>query len=63
MINLTVIIPFHNEEMFLEESVNRVLKADTADKILLINDGANDYSSNIAKRLSIDNDLIKYYEI
>lgn len=63
MINLTVIIPFHNEEMFLEESVNRVLKANTADKILLINDGSNDNSSNIAKRLSNENEVIKYYEI
>jgi glycosyltransferase involved in cell wall biosynthesis len=32
MENLTVIIPFFNEEKFIEQSLDRVLKSNIADK-------------------------------
>jgi glycosyltransferase involved in cell wall biosynthesis len=47
MKNLTVIIPFFNEEKFIEQSLDRVLKSNIADKILLIDDGSTDSSYEI----------------
>ena len=56
MDNLTVIIPFYNEEKFIEKSLRRVLKSDIADEILLIDDGSTDNSfkivSDIAEKIS-----------
>ena len=42
--NLTVVIPFYNEERFIEQSLNRVLKSNIADEIILIDDGSTDSS-------------------
>ena len=42
MENLTVIIPFYNEEKFIDQSIYRVLKSNIADEILLIDDGSTD---------------------
>lgn len=47
METLTVIIPFFNEEKFIEQSLDRVLKSNIADKILLIDDGSTDSSYEI----------------
>ena len=48
MKNLTVIIPFYNEEKFLEASINRVLKSQVADFLILVDDCSTDNSLNIA---------------
>ena len=42
--NLTVVIPFYNEEKFIVQSLNRVLKSNIADEIILIDDGSTDSS-------------------
>lgn len=49
MKNLTVLIPFYNEEKFIEESLLRVIESNIADEILLIDDGSTDNSFNIVK--------------
>ena len=38
MNNLTVIIPFFNEEQFLKESIKRVLSSKVADFLILVDD-------------------------
>lgn len=50
MPSLTVIVPFYNEEVFLSESLQRLINTNLADKILLIDDCSNDESPEIAKR-------------
>ena len=45
MNNLAVIIPFYNEERYLELSVKRLLKHDIYDQILLVDDSSTDKSS------------------
>jgi glycosyltransferase involved in cell wall biosynthesis len=50
--NLTVIVPFFNEELYLEESVNRLLKIKIYDSIILIDNNSSDQSLEIAKKLS-----------
>ena len=48
MNNLTVIIPFFNEEQFLKESIKRVLSSKVADFLILVDDCSTDNSLNIA---------------
>ena len=62
MINLSVIVPFYNEEQFLEQSVNRLLENNIFEKILLIDNNSNDNSVNIAKKLIESNENIELYK-
>ena len=48
MITLSVIVPFYNEEKYLQESVERLLKADIYEHIFLVDDCSYDNSSLIA---------------
>ncbi len=52
MNTLTVIVPFYNEEKYLEKSVNRLLKYSIFKNILLIDNNSNDNSNKIAENLS-----------
>ena len=56
--NLTVIVPFYNEEKFLNESVMRLLEVNIFEKIILVNDNSNDKSFEIAEMLSQKYDII-----
>jgi len=48
---LTVIVPFYNEELFLEQSVNNLINENFCDQIILVNDASTDTSVNIAQEL------------
>ena len=54
MENLTVLIPFYNEENFLRQSIDRVIASEVADQIILIDDCSSDGSLNIAKQVASD---------
>ena len=43
-ISLSVIVPFYNEEKFLESSITRLLKLDIVKQIILVDDCSEDYS-------------------
>ena len=60
MNTLSVIIPFFNEERYIEESINRVLAVDIFDQIILSDDCSTDLSSVIAKKYSDNNGKIAY---
>ncbi len=62
METLTVIVPFHNEEKFLEQSVNRLLSDNIFQKILLIDNNSTDDSFNIAQKLVNTNKNIELYK-
>ena len=62
MINLSVIVPFFNEEQFLEESVNRLLSNDIYSSIYLIDNNSNDNSYNIAKDLETKHEKIELHK-
>ena len=62
METLTVIVPFHNEEKFLEQSVNRLLSDNIFEKILLIDNNSSDDSINIAQKLVNTNKNIELYK-
>ena len=49
--NISVIVPFLNEEKYLEESVERLLKTKLFTHIILVNDGSKDKSPAIARQL------------
>ena len=52
MNSLSVIVPYYNEEAFLEKSIKRLLKIDIAKNIFLVNDGSTDNSKMIALNLA-----------
>ena len=52
MENLTVIVPFLNEEKFLRDSVKRLIQIDSEVKIFLFNDCSTDNSKQIAVELA-----------
>ena len=58
MENLTVLIPFYNEENFLRQSIDRVIASEVADQIILIDDCSNDDSLNIAKEITRDFEFV-----
>jgi len=60
MHNLCVIIPFYNEIDFLLKSVNRILKEEIFEQIILSDDCSDDGSELIAKKLSKQHEKIEY---
>ena len=60
MQNLSVIVPFFNEENFLEISVQRLLDNDIYNEIILVDDCSTDSSSSIAKKLELENEKVIY---
>ena len=49
---LTVIVPFYNEENTLQTAVFNLLNENFASEILLIDDGSSDLSNEIARELA-----------
>ena len=60
MYTLDVIVPFFNEEVFLKESVGRLLKTNIHTNIYLVDNNSFDNSPEIAKKLSKDREDIHY---
>ena len=50
-ISLTIIVPFFNEEKYLKKSVDRLLKLNCYEKIILFDDCSTDNSYQIAKKI------------
>ena len=48
MNNLAVIVPFYNEENYLQKSINRLIDSDIFDQIILVDDCSTDNSATIA---------------
>lgn len=49
--NISAIVPFYNEEQFLEKSIFRLLETNLFEKIVLVNDMSTDKSRDLAERL------------
>ena len=58
----TVIMPFFNEENTLEIAVTNLVNEDFASEIILVNDGSNDNSYEIASSLQNKHKFIKLIE-
>ncbi|HEV7621281.1 MAG TPA: glycosyltransferase family 2 protein [Flavisolibacter sp.] len=53
---VSVITPFYNEEKFLKEAIESVISQDYQHwELLLVDDGSNDASTEIAKSYAISN--------
>jgi dolichol-phosphate mannosyltransferase len=61
MNSLSVIVPIYNEEKFLLESINRLLKNNFFEEILLIDDFSTDNSGKIAKKIAEENKNVRYF--
>jgi glycosyltransferase involved in cell wall biosynthesis len=60
--SLDVIVPFYNEERYLKQSVERLLRAKIHNKIYLVNNNSTDSSINIAKKFASESQDIEYIE-
>jgi len=60
MNNLSVIVPFYNEEDSLKKSIERLLKNDIFDQIILVDDCSTDNSASIANKFSSNYNKITY---
>ena len=56
---ITAIVPFLNEERYLEKSVLRLIETDLFEEIILINDMSEDKSKEIADSLCSKFDFIR----
>ncbi len=56
---LGVIVPFYNEEKFIEESILRLLKIEIIDQIVMVDDCSTDNSYKIANNIQNENTNIK----
>ena len=57
--SLGVIVPIFNEEKYLEESVGRLLRINSINQIILVDDSSNDGSFELAKKLEEKNKIIQ----
>jgi len=62
VINLSVIVPFFNEEQLLEKSVKRLISNNIFNTIYLVDNNSTDRSSEIAKKLEDANKNIKLFK-
>jgi len=49
---ISVIVPFYNEEKFIEQSISRLIDTNLFKKIILVNDKSSDTSGQIAEKIS-----------
>ncbi len=61
MYSLTAIIPFYNEEDYLEDSFKRLYLSNVANQIYLVDDGSTDSSKKIALEIEKTFDNVRYF--
>ena len=61
-ISLTVIVPFYNEEKFLSQSLERLIKINTYIEIILVDDCSTDNSYKIANKFANNYKNISLYK-
>jgi len=61
-ISLTAIVPVHNEELFLKDSIDRLLKINIVDQIIVVDDCSTDNSLSILNELESQNKKLKVFQ-
>ena len=62
-ITISAIVPFHNEEKSLKESVQRLIDVGIFKEIILVDDNSNDKSNQIASDLALVNEFVSVYKL
>ena len=62
MYSLAAIVPFYNEERFLEESVTKLIETNLFDEVILVDDNSTDNSSYIGKKIEKKYQMVNYYK-
>ena len=52
--SLTAIVPFYNEEAYIEESLSRLINVDLFSEIILVNNNSSDNSVRIVSKYLLD---------
>jgi len=63
--NLSVILPAHNEESVIEETINSILSANYPrnKEIIVVNDGSTDRTADIVKKISEEKKQVKLLNV
>ena len=61
-VSVSAIVPIYNEEKFLKESVNNLLKVNEIEKIFLVDDCSTDNSKSIMEHLNSKYEKIEIFE-
>ena len=56
---ISAIVPFYNEEKFIEQSISRLIDTNLFKKIILVNDKSSDNSVQIAEKIYEQFDFIQ----
>ena len=56
---ISAIVPFYNEEKFIEQSISRLIDSNLFKKIILVNDKSSDNSVQIAEKIYEQFDFIQ----
>ena len=56
---ISAIVPFYNEEKFIEQSISRLIDTNLFKKIILVNDKSSDNSVQIAEKICEQFDFIQ----
>ena len=56
---ISAIVPFYNEEKFIEQSISRLIDSNLFKKIILVNDKSSDNSVQIAEKICEQFDFIQ----
>ena len=56
---ISVIVPFYNEEKFIEQSISRLIDTNLFKNIILVNDKSSDTSGQIAEKICKQFDFIE----
>ena len=59
-ISISAIVPFHNEELTLEESVRKLITNNIFNNIVLVDDYSKDRSSEIALKITNEYNFVEY---
>ena len=62
MYSLSAIVPFYNEERYLEESVTKLIQTNLFDEIILVDDNSTDNSPKIANGIEKNYEIVKLYK-
>jgi len=62
-ISISAIVPFHNEELTLEESVRKLITNNIFNNIVLVDDYSKDRSSEIALKITNEYNFVEYIRL
>ena len=59
---VSVLIPVFNASKYVEKAVKSALKQPETAEVILVEDGSNDNSAEVCRRIASENEFVKFYQ-